>query len=407
MSARSATTITRLKNAVLLCAMFALGAEASAAGLTYVKSNGSDANAKTGCAFTAPCRTFSGALPVTSSGGKVVVLDSADYGVPTASGDQTVNITQSVSITALDGVYAGLAMNGSDGIVINGSGVKVSLEGLRITGLGGTSNGINFVAGAQLQIKNCVVSNMGNNGIQLTATGATIFVNNVEVHDNVQSGILMSGSQTAMLDGVRAEGNAYGVYAASGAVVDIRNSTAAGNFYYLGGFNLDASTADTTMLISRSASLRNASYGIWMMVKSGFHGNLTVDSSLIEGNPGDGIEVSVGGTATLTVMDSKVVRNGTPNSEAGAIDLSAGGSGAMSLSATFTRNVIDKNGAYYGGVYMQGPTVATFEGNVVTGNSYGIYLAGGNGPIAYSRGDNTFKYNGTDVNGTLTPLGGL
>jgi Right handed beta helix region len=66
----------------------------------------------------------------------------------------------------------------------------VSLEGLQVNGGG---NGINFASGSELRVKDCVVSNMELNGIQLTATGAAIFMNDVDVHDNGQSGILVSG----------------------------------------------------------------------------------------------------------------------------------------------------------------------------------------------------------------------
>ena len=56
---------------------------------TFVSGVGSDGNP---CSRTAPCRTISQALMGTSSGGEVIVLDSAGYG--------PVTITQAVSIIA-------------------------------------------------------------------------------------------------------------------------------------------------------------------------------------------------------------------------------------------------------------------------------------------------------------------
>jgi hypothetical protein len=166
-------------------------ADASAVGRTFVKSTGSDSNTASNCGPTTPCRSFAAALTVTDSGGEVVVLDSAGYG-PTP-----INITQSVSITAPDGVYAGIAVGTGDGVLINGTGIAVSLQGLRINGTGG-ANGINFAAGSKLHIRNCIVSNMTTNGIQVTAASANVFIDDVEVRDNGQSGILLSGAMTAV-----------------------------------------------------------------------------------------------------------------------------------------------------------------------------------------------------------------
>jgi hypothetical protein len=391
---------TQLKGALLLCATFLVCTDASAVGRTFVKSTGVDSNTASNCGPTTPCRTFGAALSVTDSGGEVVVLDSAGYG------PSPINITQSVSITAPDGVYAGITVAAGDGIVINGSSIAVSLQGLRINGVGG-ANGINFAAGSELHIRNCAVSKMTSNGIQVTATPATIFINDVEVRDNGQSGILLSGAMTAILDRVRADANAYGVYADSGAVVDVRNSTASANTFG-GGFNLAASSADTTLLVSKSASLRNV-YGVLMVVSSPFHGYLTVESSVIEGNSFSGISDNEGayglsgssGGGSMTVTDSKLTGNGgSPGGNAIYYD---GSSGNAARSAMFARNVVDRNAP--AGVVLAGTgTVATFEANVVTGNSTGISVASG---AAYSRGDNTITGNTVNVFGTLTPLTGL
>ncbi len=64
---------------------------------TFVASSGADTNS---CAITQPCRSFASAIALTAAGGEVIVLDSAGYG--------PVTITQSVSIIAPPGVYAGI-----------------------------------------------------------------------------------------------------------------------------------------------------------------------------------------------------------------------------------------------------------------------------------------------------------
>jgi hypothetical protein len=416
----------RLTIVGLLIAVMAL--PAFAADFAYVSVNGADlsnAGNINGCLLiTSPCRTITHALQVVSPGSTIDIIASGTYDSFTATNAITVQADPGVTATidvlpiptggtsitinapGANVVLRGLTVTvaGGDGIVINDATGKgtVALEGLRIDGAGG-ANGINFEAGAQLQIENCTVSHMANNGVQLTAAGATIFVSDVEVLDNGQSGILLSGSQTAFLDGVHAEANAYGVYAAAGAVVDIRNSTAARSFWGP-GFDLDATTADTTMLVSKSTSLRNVTYGVAMIVNSGFHGHLTVESSVIEGNVDGGIIGSGTGGGTMTVTDSKITRNTTGANVVGAgINFSSNGTNAP-MYGMYVRNVIQENNGY--GVLLGGTgTVATLEGNVLSGNSNGISLTGA---TAYSRGDNTFSNNRVNVaGGSLTPLGGL
>src|SRR6185369_1612428 len=94
---------------------------------TFVASNGNDANP---CSIAAPCRSFDAAIAKTSSGGEVIVLDSAGYGF--------VVITQPVSIIAPPGVYAGVSVFSGTGIVVNPVLGKVTLRGLTINSLGGT-----------------------------------------------------------------------------------------------------------------------------------------------------------------------------------------------------------------------------------------------------------------------------
>ena len=56
-------------------------------------------------------------------------MDSAGYGA--------VTITQSVSIIAPAGIYAGISVFGGDGVTVNAPGAIVVLRGLSINGQGG------------------------------------------------------------------------------------------------------------------------------------------------------------------------------------------------------------------------------------------------------------------------------
>jgi hypothetical protein len=83
-------------------------APTSTAQRTFVASYGLDTNP---CSLVAPCRSFGEAIKHTSSGGEVIVLDTAGYG--------SVVITKPVSIIAPPGIYAGLSVAAGTGIVVN------------------------------------------------------------------------------------------------------------------------------------------------------------------------------------------------------------------------------------------------------------------------------------------------
>src|SRR4029077_19683192 len=90
---------------------------------TFVASYGADTNP---CSLGQPCRSFGIAISHVQSGGEVIVLDSAGYGVFT--------VTQPVSVIAPAGVYAGIFVPDYQiGVYVNAT-VKVLLEGLALTG---------------------------------------------------------------------------------------------------------------------------------------------------------------------------------------------------------------------------------------------------------------------------------
>src|SRR5687767_12376798 len=82
-------------------------AAASAAVRTWVSGVGNDANP---CSRTAPCKTFAGALAVTSAGGEISVLDPGGFG--------SVTITKAVTING-DGTLGGVLSSFVNGIVVN------------------------------------------------------------------------------------------------------------------------------------------------------------------------------------------------------------------------------------------------------------------------------------------------
>ena len=157
---------------VVLCPAITL----ATAPRTFVASTGMDTNP---CSRVAPCRSFTAALAQTTSGGSIIVVDSAGYG--------PVNIGQSVSLIAPPGVYAGITVTFGVAIGINGTSATdvIVLRGLSIEGLGGFS-GILTGTGASLktlQVQNCFISGFSEWGIDFEPSnmGASLFVEDTSI----------------------------------------------------------------------------------------------------------------------------------------------------------------------------------------------------------------------------------
>jgi alpha-tubulin suppressor-like RCC1 family protein len=264
---------------------------ASGSGRTFVSTAGSDGNALARCAPTGPCRTLAAALGVTAGGGEIVVLDSGGYGPP-------LTISQSVSITAPDGVYAGITVSSGSGITIATGGVTVALKGVSINGTGGTY-GISMTNGATLTVVNSVISGFGNSA----SSDAGIYVNtpaqvqllNVTARDNYY-GIYLDGGASATVSQSQVLGNSgTGVTVAnstgpSGTTLHIDESVANGNLMGIGVSGASPTATASVYAINVVASGNTT---------DGFHaqanGTLVADSSVAMGNGQYGFN-NAGGT---------------------------------------------------------------------------------------------------------------
>src|SRR3954451_924845 len=112
---------------------------------TWVSGVGDDANP---CSRTAPCKTFAGAISKTATAGEINCIDSGGFGA--------VTITKSMSIIC-DNVEAGIAATGTNGIIVNGVGIVVYISGLDIEGFGTGINGINYIQGGTLNVRNTIL----------------------------------------------------------------------------------------------------------------------------------------------------------------------------------------------------------------------------------------------------------
>jgi len=298
---------------------------------TFVASFGNDANP---CSLALPCRGFNAAIAQVVSGGEVIVLDSAGYG-PMA-------ITQSVSIIAPAGVYAGISVitpTNTVGVSINGAGIKVVLQNIAINALGGTY-GIQVVQAAEVDVNACTISNFVGAGIFSAAANAKLNVRDSLVRDNNGPGVWLAASTRTVLERVRVVRNAsFGITADSAADVSVKRSVVAAN----------------------------GATGIVVSVSAGITSSATVEDSLIADNGGNGLTV-------------------TSNGAGGVAETSA------------TRSVITRNADY--GVFviaaLGGSSIANLSDNLISQQTLDGVWASGAGAVATAN-NNTFSGNGTSA----------
>ena len=266
----------------LLCAFAAVPAQAGPALVqrAFVSGNGNNANTAVSCAVLTPCKTFAAAVTVVAPNGEVVALDTAPYG--------SVTLTQSISLIAAPGVYAGISVFAGAGITIATPGISVVLRGITINGQGG-ANGINMTAGAKLTVENCVIANLAGSGILVNTAGTAVIVRvtDTTIRDNGNVGIELLDGARATLTRTMISGNQIagvfvdGTLAGSITTADIADSTMNGNNVGVGAQSEHATAA----------------------VK------ISVRDSRIVGNQVGTIAISIGASVTLSVSNNMISNN--------------------------------------------------------------------------------------------------
>ena len=230
----------------------------------FVASYGSDSNVSTNCGLTAPCRSFATALNVVVSGGEIVALNAAGYGV--------ITITRSVNIVANPGFYAGITAQGPDAVTIATPGVNVLLRGLNINGLG-SQIGVKMTNGASLTIEDSVITNFLDAGAFIDAPSAKVRIANSSLSGNGNDGLRVSQGRADIVRS-RANGNnragfaALTVTASATATLSIVDSFASGNMF---GFAGVASAAGSTVQLAanRVTGASNSSSGLLVQLSTG------------------------------------------------------------------------------------------------------------------------------------------
>src|SRR5262245_6349593 len=215
---------------------------------TFVSSQGSDANL---CLIASPCRTFQAALALTTAGGEIFVLNSANYG--------SLTITKAVTITS-EGAVAGVLATTGVGITINaGASDVINLRGLDIDGGKTGVTGIQFSSGSALNIQRSSIRGFTGSGINFAPTGASsLFVSDTMVSNNQGNGILVPGGAAAVkgaLTRVTAIGNGVGFFASgTGVTMTVADAVASNNSYGIG--------ANAAAVMVRNSAVSSNSVGI-------------------------------------------------------------------------------------------------------------------------------------------------
>ncbi len=175
--------------ALSLCAL--TSAAQAQATRTWVSGVGDDANP---CSRTAPCKTFAGAISRTAAGGEIDALDPGGFG--------TLTITKSITIDGGGGIVSSVLAAGSPpppGFTVNaGANDTITLRNISIQGVNQGSNGINFVAGLNLNVEHCVIQNFTNLGIDFEpVVRAFLTIRDSVIEGNAGGGLVNATTATS------------------------------------------------------------------------------------------------------------------------------------------------------------------------------------------------------------------
>jgi len=280
-----------LSAAALFAGTIGFAAPASAqATRTWISGVGDDANP---CSRTAPCKTFQGAISKTAAGGEINCIDPGGFGA--------VTITKSIALIC-DNVLNGVLVSGTNGIIVNGTDISVLLSGFDLQGLGTGLNGVRFLNGASLHVRNSSIRGFrggGAYGINFApgnASGATLVVDNVTILDNgaasgVTGGILVqpgTGVPTTVL---------------------ISNSRITDN--NRGGIRLDAANPTSSIKATISGSeITDNQVGVYARSAAGGGTvNVALVDSVVNGNTSTGV-LSEDAQATINASGNTISHNG-------------------------------------------------------------------------------------------------
>ncbi|RYG28819.1 MAG: hypothetical protein EON93_17840 [Burkholderiales bacterium] len=267
--------VAALSGAFLLAG--APGAAHAQATRTWISGVGDDVNP---CSRTAPCKTFAGAISKTAAAGEINCLDPGGFGA--------VTITKSITLSCPN-ISGGVLSPSTNGITINAAATdEIVIDGVDIQGgaSGVNVNGIRFIGGGKLTVRNSRISGIGGIGISATSQhNSRVDIINTEIINSNGGGILAapSGSATmnVTLHNVNSVHNLYGLRAEDRAKVTILGSNFSGN--------------------TNNGVVATGSEGV----------AINIDSSSMSNNGTNGILASGVPAANVRVVRSTITNNGT------------------------------------------------------------------------------------------------
>jgi hypothetical protein len=352
-----------------------LGAATAANAATqraFVSVLGLDANTASSCSVAFPCRSFGAAIGVTNANGEIIALDSGGYG--------PVTITQSVTIQAPAGVYAGISVGaGLDGVTISASFIKVTLRGLSINGQGGNHGIVLGGNNNTLYVERCTISNMQFDGMFLFSASSRVHVADTVVANGNTFGINMNNLE--LFEGNRltvVRHNNYGIGIANTTVATVRDS-----------------------IVSESNL-----FGIGIYAQVATPVTVTLSRLELHDNLAGAIEVSATSTgpATASIADSSLLGNGAGVPANGTIKV--GATSPAKAEIAVDRTVVMRNFGDAVFVTGTGARASVSESTLTSNLGYGLNNSAG---TLYTRQNNTIRGNfGAElVNQTLGTISNL
>jgi hypothetical protein len=258
------TNLTRLlllPSALLIAATGIANAQATR---TWVSGVGDDVNP---CSRTAPCKTFAGAISKTAAGGTISVLDPGGFGTLTVNKPITVDgggIRGSILASLVPGVTVNITAPPAAPVQN-----VVILRNLDINGGAGANLGtigVRFIAGATVQIENCVIERFSGKGIDYANPAASnLIVDNTMISNCNGGAVSVTPGAGALgfvsLNNVRMERSLFGLSASQGARVNARDCVATGNTQ--NGFIATAGGANFSLInLENCAASNNGTNGV-------------------------------------------------------------------------------------------------------------------------------------------------
>jgi len=311
-----------LTTAALLASGVLYSAPAAAqATRTWISGVGDDVNP---CSRTAPCKTFAGAISKTANGGEINCLDPGGFG--------GVTVTKAMTFLC-DTTEGGVLVTGTNGFTINAADTDVvTISGMDIFGptAGPGLNGVRFINGAGLNIRNTTIKGFTAQGVSFeVGAGDTSFLN---LDNVIIIGVGTVGDTTT--SGIK-------VAPQTGATANVTlNNVRLSNAQNVGlRFDLTGTTGTKINAVVTDSVFSNDSVGVQLRAPAGTGTiNATVSNSVISGNTTLGV-LGNGAGVTGRFSNNVITGNGAL-SAAGSTGVNAGGGSTL---VGYGNNVLDGN----------------------------------------------------------------